>query len=62
MYNPSAVCTEDVCTITKNIVDETKGAVINFYDDKNEKVSSVKLPSSQFPSVTLTLRKYSVIN
>lgn len=61
-YNPTASCSEDVCTITENIVDSTKGAIINFYDDKNKKVSSVTLPASQFPSVTLTLRKFSVIN
>ena len=61
-YNPTANCTEEVCTITENIVDAKKGAVINFYDDKNKKVSEVELPSSQFPSVTLTLRKHSVVN
>ena len=61
-YNPTASCTEEVCTITENIVDATKGAIINFYDDKNKKVSEVELPSSQFPSVTLTLRKHSVVN
>lgn len=62
LYNPNATCNEDECIITENIVDERKGAVIEFYNEKGKLVGSESLTADKFPSVTLTLKKYSVIN